>query len=380
MSTAHELSAAEAARRIARGRLSSEPLVASCLDRVAARERDVQAYRVSVITEQIAMGPRFSLTILLLVSVMAGAFMPLASLAQSYPSRPLRFIIPFPPGGPTDILGRMVATRLGEAWSVQMVPDNRPGAGGNIGTEQCAKAPADGYTVCMLSIAQTISPSIYPKLGFDPTRDFAHVTLLATLPSLLVVHPSLPAKSLKELVALARTRPGALNYASGGTGTSSQMLMELFKLHAGVNIVHVPYKGTGPALVDQISGQIEVAFSTIIAVLPYIQSGRLRAIAVSTRERFPTMPGLPTVAESGLKDFNGGSWQGIVMPAGSPRDAVNRANLDLTKMLRSPDTREKVLAMGGITLGNSPEEFTAFVKAEVAKWAKVVKAAGIRGE
>jgi tripartite-type tricarboxylate transporter receptor subunit TctC len=300
--------------------------------------------------------------------------------AQSYPAKPVRFVIPFPPGGPTDILGRVVSARLAEAWAVPVVPDNRPGAGGNIGTEQCARSPADGYTVCMLSIAQTISPSIYPRLAFDPARDFAHVTLLATLPSLLVVHPSLPARSVRELVALARARPGALSYASGGAGTSTQLLMEWFKLEAGVNIVHVPYKGSGPALVDQISGQIEVAFTTIIAVLPYIQGGRLRAIAVSTRERFPTLPAVPPVAESGLKDFDGGSWQGLVMPAGSPREAVSRTSLDLIRMLRAPETRERILAMGGITLGNSPEEFSVFVRTEMEKWAKVVKAAGIRVE
>ncbi len=312
-----------------------------------------------------------------LVLLMAAA---LPAGAQSYPAKPVRFIVPFPPGGPTDILGRVVATRLAEAWTVPVVADNRPGAGGNIGTEQCARSPADGYTICMLSIAQTISPSIYPRLAFDPARDFAHVTLLATLPSLLVVHPSLPARNVKELVGLARVRPGALSYASGGAGTSTQLLMEWLKLEAGINIVHVPYKGSGPALMDQISGQIEVAFTTIIAVLPYIQAGRLRAIAVSTRERFPTLPAVPAVAESGLKDFDGGSWQGIVMPAGSPRDALSKVSLDLTKMLRSPDTREKILAMGGITLGNSPEEFSVFVRTEMEKWAKVVKAAGIRSE
>ena len=309
-----------------------------------------------------------------------GTARPFPANAQSYPSKPVRFIIPFPPGGPTDILGRMVAARLTENWAVQVVPDNRPGAGGNIGTEQCAKSPADGYTVCMLSIAQTISPAIYPKLGFDPVKDLAHVTLLATLPSLLVVHPTLPARNVKGLVALAKSRPGALNYASGGAGTSTQLLMEWLKLDAGVNIVHVPYKGTGPALVDQISGQIEVAFSTIIAVLPYTRSGRLRAIAVSTRERFPTLPDLPTVAESGLRGFDGGSWQGIVMPAGVPRDVVQKANLDLTKMLKSAEMTEKILVMGGITLGNSPEEFAVYLKAEVDKWGKVVRAAGIRGE
>lgn len=323
------------------------------------------------------MEPRFRALALCACLCMPGAH---TASAQSYPARAVRFIIPFPPGGPTDILGRVVASHLAGAWPVPVVPDNRPGAGGNIGSEQCAKAPADGYTVCMFSIAQTISPSIYAKLGFDPSRDFAHVTLLATLPSLLVVHPSLPVRNVKELVALAKARPGALNYASGGLGTSTQLLMELLKLQAGVSIAHVPYKGSGPALVDQISGQIEVAFTTIIAVLPYVQSGRLRAIAVSTRERFPTLPAVPTVAESGLKDFDGGSWQGIVMPAGAPREAINRANQDLTKMLRSPDTRERILAMGGIPLANTPDEFTAFVTAEIAKWAKVVKAAGIKPE
>jgi tripartite-type tricarboxylate transporter receptor subunit TctC len=318
---------------------------------------------------------RLSACLFALLMAVAGA-----AGAQSYPAKPVRFIVPFPPGGPTDILGRVVATRLAEAWAVPVVPDNRPGAGGNIGTEQCARSPADGYTVCMLSIAQTISPSIYRKLAFDPVRDLAHVTLLATLPSLLVVHPSLPVRSVKEFVALARARPGALSYASGGTGTSTQLLMEWLKLEAGLNIVHVPYKGSGPALVDQISGQIEVAFTTIIAVLPHVQSGKLRAVAVSTRDRFPTLPAVPAVAEAGIKAFDGGSWQGIVMPAGSPREAISRANLDLTRMLRSPDTRERILAMGGITLGNTPEEFSAFVQAEVAKWAKVVKAAGIRPE
>lgn len=323
------------------------------------------------------MDLRFRALALCAVLWMPGAH---TATAQSYPAKPVRFIIPFPPGGPTDILGRVVATRLAESWAVPVVPDNRPGAGGNIGTEQCARSPTDGYTVCMLSIAQTISPSIYRKLAFDPVRDLAQVSLLATLPSLLVVHPSLPVRSVKELVALARARPGALSYASGGTGTSTQLLMEWLKLEAGLDIVHVPYKGSGPALVDQVSGQIEVAFTTIIAVLPHVQSGRLRALAVSTRERFPNLPAVPTVAESGIRGFDGGSWQGIVMPAGSPREAINRANLDLTKMLRSPDLRERILAMGGITLPNTPEEFSAFVQAEVAKWAKVVKAAGIRPE
>jgi len=300
--------------------------------------------------------------------------------AQQFPVKPVRFIIPFPPGGPTDILGRLTAERLTRAWNVQVVADNRPGGGGNIGAELCAKSPADGYTICMISIAQSISPSIYTKLGFDPVRDFSHVTLLATLPSLLVVHPSLPVKSVKELIAYARTRPGVLNYASGGSGTSSHLLMEMFNLQGGISMVHVAYKGTGPALIDQVSGLIEVAFSTAIAALPYVQSGRLRALAVSTKERLPTLPDVPAIDESGLAGFDGGSWQGVVMPAGAPRDIVNAVNGDLVKMLNSPDMKERILAMGGIALPNTPDEFLAFMKAESEKWAKVAKAANVKME
>ena len=300
--------------------------------------------------------------------------------AQPYPAKPVRFIIPFPPGGPTDIVGRLAAERLSRSWNVQVIADNRPGTGGNLGTEQCARAPADGYTMCMISIAQSISPAIYPKLGFDPVRDFAHVTLLATLPSLLVVHPSLPAKDVRELIAIAKAKPGALNYASGGVGTSSHLLMEMFNQQAGISSVHITYKGTGPALVDQLSGRIEVAFSTAIAVLPYVQSGKLRALAISTQERLPTLPDVPTIAESGLPGFDGGSWQGVVMPAGTPREYVNAVSAEFVKILRTPDMKERILGMGGIPLGNTPEEFAAYMKAEEEKWAKVVKAAKVSTE
>jgi tripartite-type tricarboxylate transporter receptor subunit TctC len=300
--------------------------------------------------------------------------------AQTYPAKTVRFIIPFPPGGPTDIMGRLAAQRLTEAWGVQVVADNRAGAGGNIGSELCAKSPPDGYTICMMTVAQSISPSIYPKLGFDPLKDFAPVTLMATLPSLLMVHPSLPVKNVKELVALAKAKPAILTYASTGNGTSPHMLMEMFKWMAGVNLVHVPYKGASPAMIDQISGQIDVAFSTAIAALPFVQQGKVRAIAVSTKDRFPPLPDLPTVDQGGVKGFDGSSWQGVVMPANTPRDMVAKANAELAKMLKSPDMKEKILQQGGIASGNSPEEFAAFIKSETEKWAKVAKAAKVRVE
>jgi tripartite-type tricarboxylate transporter receptor subunit TctC len=297
--------------------------------------------------------------------------------AEPYPARPVRFIVPFPPGGPTDIVARLAGERLSRRWNVQVIADNRPGGGGNIGTEQCARAPADGYTICMFSIAQSISPAIYSKLGFDPVRDFAHVTLVATLPSLLVVHPALGVNTVQELIALAKAKPGQLNYASGGSGTSSHLLMEMFNQQAGIAMTHVTYKGTGPALVDQLSGVIDVAFSTAIAVQPYVQSGKLRALGVSTRERLSTLPDVPTIAELGLPQFDGGSWQGIVMPAGTPREIVNTVSAEFVKILHAPDMKERIVGMGGIALGTTPEEFTAFMKEEVDKWARVAKAAKV---
>lgn len=304
----------------------------------------------------------------------------LSAHAQTYPAKPVRFIVPFPPGGPTDIMGRLAAQRLTEAWGVQVVADNRAGAGGNIGAELCAKSPPDGYTLCMMTVAQSISPSIYPKLGFDPLKDFAPVTLMATLPSLLMVHPSLPVKNVKDLVALAKAKPAVLTYASTGNGTSPHMLMEMFKWMAGVNLVHVPYKGASPAMIDQISGQIDVAFSTAIAALPFVQQGKVRAIAVSTKDRFPPLPDLPTVEQGGIKGFDGSSWQGVVMPANTPRDMVAKANAELVKMLKSPDMKEKILLQGGIAIGSSPDEFAAYIRSEIDKWAKVAKAAKVRVE
>ena len=298
--------------------------------------------------------------------------------AQQYPAKPVRVLIPFPPGGPTDIVGRMVADILTKTYGVQFVPDNRAGAGGNIGSELCAKSPPDGYTICIMTVAQSISPAIYKKLPFDPIRDFSHVTLMAQLPSMLTVHPSLPAQSVKDIVALAKSRPGQLTYASTGNGTSPHMLMEMLKSMTGIIMVHVPYKGQAPAVLDQVSGQIQLAFNTAIGVIPQVNAGRLRAIAISTRERFPAMPELPSVEESGVKGFDGGSWNGVVMPAGTPAEIVNRINTPLVAELRSPAVREQLLKNGAIAGGGTPAQFAAFIKSEADKWAKVAKFAKIQ--
>lgn len=297
--------------------------------------------------------------------------------AQQYPAKPVRFIIPFPPGGPTDIMGRLAADILGKATGVQYLPDNRGGAGGNIGFDLCAKSAPDGYTICMMTIAQSISPSIYRRLPFDPVKDFSPITLMAALPSVLTVHPQLPVKNVRELIALAKSKPGQLSYSSTGNGTSPHMLMEMFKWMTAIDMVHVPYKGQAPSVVDQISGQVQCAFNTAIGVIPHVKAGKLRALAVSTRERFPAMPELPTVAESGVKGFDGGSWQGVVMPAGVSREIVMKTNEILAKSLKTPELRERLLKLGALPSANSPDEFSAFIKSEIAKWAKVAKAARI---
>ncbi len=305
---------------------------------------------------------------------------PLGAVAQQYPAKAVRFIIPFPPGGPTDIMGRMAADILSKATGQQFIADNRAGAGGNIGAEICAKAPADGYTLCMITAAQGVSPAIYRKMSYDPVKDLATITLMASLPSLLTVHPTLPAKNVKELLTIAKAKPDALTYASTGNGSSPHMLMEMFKFMTGTKMVHVPYKGQAPSVVDQISGEIQLAFNTAISVLPQVEAGRLRAIAVSTQQRFPPMPDLQTVDEGGVKGFDGGSWQGVGAPAGTPPEILRRINTILVTELKTPAMREQMLKRGAIVSANTPEEFSAFLKAEIAKWTRIAKAGNIRLE
>ena len=306
------------------------------------------------------------------------ALFPSLAQAQAYPSKSIRMIIPFPPGGPTDLMGRLASDRLSRGLGVQVIPDNRGGAGGNIGFELCAKSPPDGYTVCMMTVAQSISPGIYRKLGYDLAKDFSFVTLMATLPSMLTTHPSFPAKNVKEVIAIAKSRPGQIIYASTGNGTSPHMLMEMFKYMAGVDMVHVPYKGQAQSVIDQISGQIQIAFNTAVTVLPHVKEKKLKPIAISTKERFPPMPDLQTVEEGGVKGYDGSSWQGVVMPAGTPREIVARVYQELATMLKAPETRERFLVQGALASGITPEEFSAFVKREAEKWAKVGKAAKVQ--
>ncbi len=304
----------------------------------------------------------------------------MAAMAQpAYPVKPIRMVVPFPPGGTTDILARVAGQKITEATGQQVIVDNRPGAGGNIGTEIVARAPADGYTLLTdPGSTLTINPSLFPKLPFDPLKDFAPITIIAAVPNLLVVHPSLPAKTVKELIALAKARPGQLNYASTGAGQSTHLSLELFKLMGGLNITHIPYKGSSPALTDVLAGQVTIMFDNMPSCLPHVKAGKLRALGVSTLQRSPALPALPTIAESGLPGFEVSVWFGVLAPAGTPRDIVSRLNAVVVKALAAPDVRQRLAGQGAEAVGNTPEQFTAQMQRDLVKWAKVVKDANIR--
>ena len=305
-------------------------------------------------------------------------FFALASAhAQNYPAKPVRFILSYPPGGATDTLGRIVAKLLSDAWGTNVIADNRPGASGNIGTSLCAKSPPDGYTMCMVAPAQAIASRISANAGYDSLKDFSHVTLVATVPMVLLVHPSLPVKNVAQLIALAKRKPGALNYASSGGGASPHLAMELLKQQAGVDITLITYKGAGAQMVDQLAGRVETAFAPAVGVMPFVQEGRLRALAVSTKERFPVLPDVPTVSESGLKGYDASSWQGISMPAGVPLDVRRRMSEELAKALHTPAMKSRILELGGVAIGNTPDEFSSYYFAESDKWFRVAKAANV---
>jgi tripartite-type tricarboxylate transporter receptor subunit TctC len=303
-----------------------------------------------------------------------------AAWSQAFPSKPIRVIVPWPPGGGTDIFARSIGQKLTESWGQQVIVDNRPGAAGNIGAQLAAKAPADGYTLLLATITLATSPSLYKSLGYDPLRDLEPVTLIAGVPHLLVVHPSLPAKSVRELIALAKARPDELNYASAGTGSPFHLAAEFFNLLAGVKMNHVSYKGGGPAVIAVIGGQVHVAFANLLAVLPHVQAGKLRGLGITSATRSSAAPNLPTIAESGLKGYDFTSWFGMLAPAGTPMDTVQKLNEGIVMVLKSPELKERLTRDGADIVASTALEFGAYMKSETAKWAKVIKEAGIRAE
>jgi len=316
---------------------------------------------------------------LLMLAASALQAHPGGALAQAYPSKAIRFIVPFGPGGGADAMARLIGTPFSERLGQPVVIENRGGAGGTIGAALGAKAPPDGYTIVMASTNLAAAPSLHGKLPFDPLKDFTAVTLLARTPSMIAVHPSLPVRSVKELIALARARPGQINYA-GGVGSTNHLDAELFKSMAKVDIVQVPYNGTGASLIGVVSGEASVIIAPTLVVLPHVKSGRLRALAVTGAQRSRATPDLPTVAESGLPGFETAQWYGIVVPAGVPDAIVSRLNGEAVKVVQDPELAARLAREGTIPAGTSPQEFAAYFKNEVAKWSKVIKISGARAE
>ena len=300
-----------------------------------------------------------------------------AADAQQYPVRPVRLIVGFPPGGAADILGRHAAQQLTEALGQQVVVDNRGGAGGLIATEMAARANPDGYTLLFTSIPHVINPHLYRKVAYDAIRDFVPVVQFVAVPLMLATHPALPAKSVTELIAHAKASPGRINYGSGGSGSSSHLAMELLKSMAGIDLVHVPYKGVGPMITDMLAGQVRLTISSAVPLSPQVKSGRLRGLAVTSPKRSPSFPELPAIAET-VRGYEVVNWFGIVAPAGTPAAVVTRINRDLNAALASPALRERLAAQGADTVGGSPEDFGKVIRVDFAKWAKVVKQSGAR--
>jgi len=298
--------------------------------------------------------------------------------AQNYPARQVRIVVPFPPGGTSDILARTIGARLGEPLGQPVVIENRPGAGGNIAADYVAKSAPDGYTLLMGTSSLAISQSLYKKLPYDLIRDFAPITQAVNYTNLLVVHPSTGVSSVGELLALARAKPGALSYGTAGNGTPPHMTGELFKSYTGVNILHIPYKGGAPAIADLIAGQIPMMFDNVPPLLPHVRSGRIKALAVTSLARIQVLPDVPTLHELGLKDFDAVGWNGLLAPAATPRDIVARVHAEAVRVLRIPEVRDQLTSQGADIVGNSPEEFAAWIKVEVKKWAEVVRLSGAK--
>jgi tripartite-type tricarboxylate transporter receptor subunit TctC len=302
----------------------------------------------------------------------------LHAAVATYPSKPIRLIVPFAPGGGNDTVARTVAQRLSSALGQPVVVDNRPGAGGVLGAELAAKAPADGYTLFLGGVgSHAINPNLQRNMPYDPLRDFAPVSLIAAAPLIIVVHPSLPVKSVPDLIALAKSKPGALNYASNGNGSSSHLAAAMFESMTGTRMVHVPYKGLSPALQDLVTGQVQLMFSSVVGILPQVNAGKLRAIAVTSTNRLPLVPDLPTVAESGVPQYQSSSWYGILAPAGTPRDVVERLNSEIVRAVRDPEVQKVLASDGAVPIGSTPDEFAAHIRGELERLGKVIREARI---
>jgi len=300
-----------------------------------------------------------------------------AGAQSNYPNRPVRVIVPSSAGGGTDIVARIIAPELSKRLGQQVVIDNRPGAGTMIGIELASKAPADGYNLLMGLSTLAINSALYKKVPYDPVRDFAPITVAVSSASIIVVHPSLPVKSVKELIAFARARPGQINYASAGTGTYPHMTMELFLSMAKLKMAHIPYKGTGPAMIDMLAGHTAVMAATILTGMPQIRAGRLRPLGITSKARSPVAPEIPTIAEAGLPGFESVQWYALLAPAKTPRDIVTRLHAEMVRVLQQPEIRQRFAADGADPVGNTPEEFAQFIQSELVKWAKVARGAGI---
>ena len=299
--------------------------------------------------------------------------------ADAYPSRPVRWIVPFAPSGPTDLMSRAVAEKISQRFGQPFVVDNRPGAGGNIGAEVVAKSAPDGYTLMIGHVGtHAINATLYPKIAFDPVRDFTPITLIATLPLALVVHTSVPAKNVKELIAYAKAKPGQLNFASAGNGGPTHLTGELLKTSAGIDLVHVPYKGNAAALTDLIAGRVQMMFSNMLTWMPHVRAGKLRAIGISSEKRTPQAPELPTVAESGVPGFAAVPWYGVLGPAGLPKAMVSKLNAEISRAIALPDMQERFVAQGIDLQSSTPEQFGALIRTELVKWRKVVRDAGAK--
>jgi len=314
-----------------------------------------------------------------LVPSAVGTVLAAAPAPGEYPTRPIRFVVPFPPGGGNDIMARSVGSRLTEAWGQQVVIDNRPGAGGIIGAEIAARAAPDGYTMFLGGVAShAINPNLHAKLPYDPVKDFVPVSLVAAAPLVLVAHPGLPVKSVRDLVAAARARPGQIHFASNGLGGSSHLAAELFRMMAGVDLTHVPYKGFSPALTDLLSGQVQIMFSSMVPMLPQVKAQRLRALAMTGAKRSAAVPDIPTVAESGVPGYETASWYGVLFPRGTPQPVVTRMQGQVARIVALPDVRERLAAEGAEPMGTTPEAFAHHIATELARWRKVIAAAKIQ--